>query len=388
MKSFTKKTFENLAAVHALHCISIFIPTHRTNKGGDGMKQDQINLKNQLKEASLQLSAFGLSDAEVDKEIKPIEDLLESTDFWLHLSDGLALFCAEGKLEHFTVPIDFEPFVYVSSHFYLKPMANLLRDTKECFLMKLSLNDLELYQVNSSEVFRITVSDLAPKEMTDTVGEDFEEKHLEGRVSNSRPDGQYNVYHGHGRSNDSVKKEEALRYFQQIDNGLKKLLNEQKLPLVIACVDYLYPIYSNANSYHFLEEQFIVGNPEHESVEDLAAEAMQIITKSYDEVLEAKQDRLQASFSKGEAAIDIHKVVPAAIGGRVDTLFVKANAEVWGTYEKETHEIKAAAARTVGDTDLLNLAVVETVKNGGEVHVITEDQMPDNATEIAATLRY
>lgn len=388
MKNFNKKVFNELANVHSTHCVSIYMPTHRANEEGKGYQMDRIVLKNQLKEAGQQLAVFGLGSLERDEYLKPIHDLLEQEEFWAHQSDGLAIFLDNGDLKYFSVPIDFEINTYVNSHFNLKPLVNLLSDTKSSLLLSLSLNQVELFQVNSTEIYKIEVADLIPGKMTDTVGEDYEEKQLEGRVSSSRSGESYDSYHGHGRSNDTIKKEEALRFFQQIDNGLEKLLNEYNLPLIVACVDYLFPIYQQANSYKLLKQEHIGGNPEHEKLEDLAEAAMQIVKKENESELKQIIEDFGASVTEGKSSDNLNKVVPAAVGGRIKQLLVQANTEQWGRYEKATHSIEKKTVRSVGDTDLINLAVVETLKNGGEVLVVNTMDMPLPDSEIAAIFRF
>src|SRR5437764_12746936 len=50
------------------------------------------------------------------------------------------------------------------------------------------------------------------------------------------------IFYGQGVGhNDS--KDHLLRYFQQIDRGLYELLRDESAPMVLAGVEYLFPIY-------------------------------------------------------------------------------------------------------------------------------------------------
>ena len=65
----------------------------------------------------------------------------------------------------------------------------------------------------------------------------------------------------HGQSADDAK-DRILRYFRQIDAGLRDLLREAQVPLVLAGVEYLLPIYKEVNTYQHLLDGGISGNPE------------------------------------------------------------------------------------------------------------------------------
>lgn len=388
MKNFNNQTFIDLASIHTNHCVSIYMPTHISNTEGEGYDMDRITLKNQIKEVEKQLQTFKVEESEIKKIVKPLNNLFDDEDFWAHQSNGLAIFIYNETVKFFNMPISFKESVSVDSHLYITPLVNLLSDTKSCILLKLNLDDVELYQVNSTEIFRIEVSDLIPSKMTDTVGEDYEEKQLEGRVASSRSGQNYDSYHGHGRSNDTVKKEEALRYFQQIDNGLQRLLNENKLPLVVACVDYLFPIYEEANSYNFLKKEHISGSPTKENLNELANSAMDIILKDKDENLKKIIEDFGSLVTEGKSTDKLENVIPAAVGGRVHQLLVKENTKVWGKYIQARHSIETKEVRHIGDSDLINLAVIETIKNGGEVLLVNEINMPTPKAELAAILRF
>ena len=58
---------------------------------------------------------------------------------------------------------------------------------------------------------------------------------------------------GHGGVTDDTK-ENLLKYFRLIDRGLHDLLKDERAPLVLAGVEYLFPIYREANTYPRLIE--------------------------------------------------------------------------------------------------------------------------------------
>jgi hypothetical protein len=72
---------------------------------------------------------------------------------------------------------------------------------------------------------------------------------------------------------------------------------------------------------------------------------------------------------------DPDAVVTAAFEGRVHQLYIDQRAELIGSY------------RTWFNEEILNLAAVETLVNGGKAFELPEDMMPAGAA-VVAVLRY
>jgi hypothetical protein len=84
------------------------------------------------------------------------------------------------------------------------------------------------------------------------------------------------MFHGHGVGKDDAK-DNILRFFHLLDQGLYALLGKESAPLVLAGVDYLFPIYREANSYPHLMERGIAGNPEGLKGEELHEQGWRIV---------------------------------------------------------------------------------------------------------------
>jgi hypothetical protein len=178
-----------------------------------------------------------------------------------------------------------------------------------------------------------------------------------------------------------------LEYFRQIDHGLHDILRDAKAPLVLAGVDYLHPIYRQANTYNHLIEDGITGNPEHLTAEDLQTMAWDLVEPIF---LQAQADA-KATYERyaatEQASDDIETIVPAAHFGRVDTLFITVDMQQWGTFDPETQRVQLTEEDDGTAADLLNVAAVQTVLHGGTVYAIAADQMPTHRA-LSAVFRY
>jgi hypothetical protein len=118
--------------------------------------------------------------------------------------------------------------------------------------------------------------------------------------------------------------------------------------------------------------------------------AWQIIEEDLTQEREEALDRYRQDV--GRSAHSTAPVLRAAVSGRVDTLFVAANAApVWGRIE-DTGEVDTRAERASGDSDLLNAALIHTARAGGTIYAF-DDAVPvfdrtNNQPVMAARFRY
>ncbi len=387
MTLLKKEQFRELANVHGAHCVSIYMPTHRS--GHEVIEDvDQITLKNQLKEAKSQLQNYGLSDPEIKDYLNPAYGLLKDDDFWRHQSDGLAVFLYEDNFEYMTLPVSFDEYVYVADHLYLKPMVPLLNRSERFFIMTLSIGDLKFYEATPHSIVNVVMEGLVPQSLEEalSVGEDYEQQSLQFRTGQGE-EGEA-MYHGHGSGAETEKKEEVLKYFREIDEGLMRMLHDEDAPLVLACVDYLKPIYEEANSYPHLFKEHISGNHEHTGMVTLHARAMDLLSDYLEKDKEKHYQQYHENVHKGLASYKEKEVIPAAMVGQVDTLFLQKNQNLWGLYDPEKHTIEVQDEKSIENACLLNKAATETIKNSGKVFLTDEENMPEKNTLANATFRY
>lgn len=387
MNIFKRSQFLELADIHAAHCVSIYITTHRVSTP-DNLYKDKMSLKNRIKQAEDQLQGFGLTEQESRSYLKKAYDLVEDEVFWSHCSDGLALFLYNGDLQYYTLPSAFDGFTYVSTHLYLKPLVEFLHGEGRHFIMALSLGNVHFYEATRHTITEVTTEGLIPEAIEEAVGADYEQKTLQYRSGQGERGSSTGMFHGHGSGNDSERKLEAQKYFRAIDEGLMQMLHDERAPLVIACVDYLYPIYKEANHYKYLEKQHISGNHDRLDIMQLKEKAWEIVKDTFEQERAAAKDKYDLLLSAGKAAFNPEEVIPAAIIGRAETLFLKRGALVWGTYDRDVNKVHIDQMQRTNNAELLNKAAVEAVKNGGEVYILEEPDMPDSTTPTNAIFRY
>ena len=384
MALITKKEIEALEGIHSESCISIFIPTHRA--GEEVLKgKDTLKLKNQLKEVSNKLENEEMGPREIDTLIAPIQELLDDSGFWRHQSDGLAIFRSDSFFKKYTLPVHFEAFNYVANGFYLKPLLPMFTGDGNFYVLALELEEVRLYEQTRHSIAEVVVDDLIPSRMEDRVGYDYEPKSLQYK---SQADAQGRaMYHGHAEG-DRDRKNEIARYFRAIDKGLMTLLKDDNVPMIVASQDYLFSIYKEENSYQYLLDDPINCNLSETDKFLLHEMAWEKVAPIFDEERKEKVETFKQYDGTGRTSSEIEQVVPAALEGKIDTLFVQNNADIWGIYDPEKRHVRVDEEPLPSSVSLLNKAAIKIFLNGGKVYLLEKDEMPNPNSKVNALYRY
>lgn len=383
MDLITHATVRELAETQQSPCISIYLPTHRNSRD---RRQDPIRLKNLLNDADAQLRDKGLGEAEVKELLASARRLIEDTNFWKYQSDGLALFLARGTFHHYRLPLGFEELAVVTDHFHLKPLLPLIQEDGRFYLLALSQNSARVFQGSRLSLSELDVAGM-PSSLAEALRFDDPEVSLQFRQKGAETGtDRAAIYHGHGAGADDRKKR-LLRYFQQIDRGLQELLADQHAPLVLAAVDYYLPIYREAARHRWLLDECVSGNPEDVSIADLHTRAWQIAEKEFSRSRQEAQEKLGQALSNNKGSQALKEIVRAAHQGRVDTLFVRRDEQMWGTFDPDSMSVHVHQEQQAGDKDLLDLAALQTFLMDGTVYAVPANELPERAS-VAAIYRF
>lgn len=376
---------KSLIAQQGKWCVSLYMPTHRM---GREQQQDPIRLKNLLAEAETKLLANGIRRPEVEKLMEPAEQLLWNRGFWQHQGDGLAIFLSNDFSEVYRLPASFEQLLVIANNFHIKPLLPLLGRTGTFYILALSLNNVRLFQATPDTLSEIGLD--FPTSLKEALWTDEPEKYLNlhsGSISTNEGKGGAAVFHGHNVSDE--EKTNILRFFQSVSQGLNALIETKTIPMVLAGVDYLLPIYREASTYQNILKDSVIGNPDREDLRKLHREAWNIARPLFEESQKKAFEKFQQLYGQQTelAATDLETAVKAARFGQVETLFIPLGRQIWGRYDAETNRVSRAAEPGAEHEDLLDLAAAETILNSGQVFAVPPEQMPGDG-ELAVILRY
>ncbi|HEX5808109.1 MAG TPA: hypothetical protein VFY25_05545 [Anaerolineales bacterium] len=376
---------KSLIAQQQKWCVSLYMPTHRL---GREQQQDPVRLKNLLAEAETKLLANGIRRPEVQKLMSPAEQLLWDRDFWQHQGDGLAIFLANDFSRVYRLPAAFEELLVIGNGFHIKPLLPLLGRGEKFYILAVSLNSVRLFEATLDTIQEVTLD--FPTSMEEVLWADDPEKFLNlhsGSNSQNEGRGGAAVFHGHDPADED--KTNILRFFQSVNQGLETLIEDKRIPMILAGVDYLLPIYREASTYRNTLEDSIIGNPDRANIKELHATGWNIARPLFEESQKKAYEKFeQLSGQQSDlATTDLSKAVKAAAFGQVETLFVPLGTQIWGRYDAEQNHVTMASEPGAQTEDLLDLAATQTILNSGQVFAVPREQLPCDC-DVAVILRY
>jgi hypothetical protein len=382
MDIFTVRDLQTLIDTQSGSCLSLYMPVH---PHGRDSEQDPIRFHNLLREAEARLLAGGLRTPDVRSILAPAEALLQDSLFWSRGGVGLALFAAEGYFQTYRLALRFPELVVVGSRFHVKPVMSTLASDGRFYILALSQKEVRLLEATRHTVDAIDTERTLPALAEALQYERYERQSGVHTTTSMGPGQAQTSYHASDIT--AGAKERIVRWFHKIDDELAALRKGQEYPLVLAGVEYLFPLYREANTYSQLLEGGVPGNPELLRPEELHAGAWPMVEPLFTAGREAAADRYAQLAGTGRTTADPAEAVVAARHGRMDTLFVAADAQVWGRYDPATDSVERHDEPAPADSDLLDQAALLTLKNSGTVYAVPSEQIPGGGV-LAAVLRY
>lgn len=379
---FTRTDLESLLNAGSPHCLSLYMPTEKTEPG---VRQNLIRFKNLLTEAEELLSQRGTPSGPAAKILRPLQKMISDNFYWANQDAGLAILGSSETVRMWRLSMECDKLAVVADHFHLKPMMTFLQTDHAFYVLALSRNDARLLHCSNQGAVEVKPAGM-PRGLAEALKYDDPQKQLQFHTGAKGASGRRPaMFHGHGAGIDESK-ENLLRYFQAVNKSLESMLRKETAPLIIACVGYLFPVYRTANTYPHLLEEIIEGNPDGLRAEQLQACAWPIVEK----LVEGEKDYYLSVFEKkagtGYSSTNIEEIAQAARYGRVDILFVAEDEEQWGVFDETGRRAVLHDGRRPDNYDLSNYAAVQTLNHGGTVFTNPAARVPGGRA--AAIYRY
>jgi hypothetical protein len=370
--------------------ISMFMPTYRS---GADMRQGPARLKNLTKQAEEKLAATGVRSSDTGTMLSSVRSLANDSFFWQNQADGLAVFIGPDVFRYYRVPITLKELSVVSSRFHIKPLYPLLMEDGRFYILTVSQKEVKMFQCTRFGYREVVLPESVPVSLAEaTKYEELERtQQFHGHLGDR-------VYHGHigleasgaimtshGRTVTEENKDRLSRYFRDIDRGLREIMHDETAPLIFSGVDYLFPIYKQANTYQRLLDTVVPGNPGRLSIRDIHSKCLDVLKPIFGQAKAQAIRRYDMLMGTGLATTEAREIVENSFYGKIDTLLVDESRELWGVFNRESGTAAFHAAPEPCDEDLLDFAVTNTITKKGSTFVLKRDEIP--GLTVAAILR-
>lgn len=385
MTQFERSDIERLVEARSGPCVSIYAPMI---EAGAETRQNRIRFKNLVQEAEQQLKSDWEMSPEASKEfLQPLRGWIEDTEFWQHQGRGLAVYRAADLTDRFKIPLEVRERVVVQERFHIGSLLPLLTGDGRYYVLALSQKSVRLFEGSRDGVHEIDLGD-TPRSLEEAVGRETEEFHLQYHTSSLQRGGGEGapVYHGQGGGEDDATREIAV-FFKRVASGVDaRVANEA--PLVLACVEYLAPIYRQASQHDHLLEEIVAGNPDRLSGQELRERAWELVEPVFDVQRQEFLESYRGKAGTGLTTAGVEETLLAAVDGRVEVLFVVRGVEVMGRFDAAERRVDLGEQDGGGARDLKEETAVQVLLHGGTVLSIDPDEMPAEGARTAAILRF
>ena len=363
--------------------ISLLIP--QAEPGTDGEKA-RITLENELAEARARLEGLDARDRET--LMAPLDGLHEEVRRYGR--GTIAAFRNRERFEVLRTHAPVEAAVEVANQFLLKPLVSESARELEILVLALTLENVRVFRVSRDEMTPLPLSDNVPQSLEDAVGHEVEHGSLQhhggGRSTTGarfvgRSSGtEQGIFHGHGVGKDD-RKDEIRTFIAR----LAKALGDEplpELPIVLAGVNFeTSMLRSHSSDPRIVQDALIDMSPDGCTDEELRQAALGAL----DSIAEQRRNEAWQRLAEPErielVARDLDDVLRAGVQGKIDTLFVRPEAERRGHYDGQALRLTLDER---GPEELYNTTVCLTLQHGGRAYPIPESEDAD----LVALLRF
>lgn len=289
-----------------------------------------------------------------------------------------ASWSAEHGLHVFGLPFDTGERACVSKGAVLRPIVRAAQAGPQRYrVLVLSANQVALYEGDQNALSPVETKSL-PKSLEDALGTELTESSLQYHSTDRH--GGRPTFHGQGGAS-RERDVDLERFLRLVARGLEAEVGGAVIPLVLAADASHRP-----GLEQFLEQDVglvpeqLEGNPEHLSLSALHDATWSLVSETAGDA----QSSLRIARQGSKPLItQISELVENAVMGRIRRLWVPEHGSIPGRLDRAS----GRAVEAWGDDDLIESLVVEVLRRGGEVAVVTGHSFPDDADSLAAELR-
>ncbi|MFW6256685.1 MAG: hypothetical protein ACOC2O_00940 [Bacillota bacterium] len=384
MDEVTKEDLNQLINYEQEPCVSLYMNTRKD--AGAEMEKMRISFKNLLSEVEKKLEKDWKMDSRKQENfLDKAKKLIGERTFWQHQSEGLAMFIGPDIFSYYRIPVSVKNQVSISKYFNIIDLIPEYQDQGKYYVLALSRKKSQFFLSTKEGIQDIEIDNM-PREISDIEkGVEIEEE-PQYRSQSSYSSGQQEVFHGESHG-DEKHPQNFLKFIKQINKAINKYLQEKQKPLILMCVQDLFPIYQKVNTYPHLNKDFARGNPHRLNQEKIQQKTWEVMKNYFNNEKKELIEQFNNLQSTEKTSTKIKDIIPAAFFGKIDKLLIKKNSSQQGIYDSEKNEVFLSNKEKPEYYDLYNLAAIKTFTTGGEISLLEEEKMPGN-TNIAAIYRF
>ncbi|QDT07041.1 hypothetical protein K227x_54660 [Rubripirellula lacrimiformis] len=348
-------------------CVSLLMRTH---KNGRETTQNSIRFKNLISEA---IEKVGDRCDTLQGRLQEFAKLEHDEKFWQNQSEGFALFACEDFDQRFKLGHSPDELVYVADHFYTLPIASVCCGGGSTRVLALSWERARLFSCEGHTAQEIC-NEQFPVEMDELVTERDAEEQLQFSTHSTQGGGPAGpnggstaMYHGHGEGEGKIAADRDM-YLTRVGRMVADVTYNTKHPLIVVATEEVAGHFTSTTDVDVVE--VIHASPDGLEDQDLQKRIVEASHRLLKKSGEAFTEQLGTAIAKNAGSTDLADIVVQAANGRVDTLLIGSVGLQYGNFDRDSRKVEI---HEDGETELVNLAVRETLQAGGSVAELASD---------------
>jgi len=321
----------------------------------------------------------------IDSIMEPFYKLEEDRNFWNNTLDGIAVLANENKCIIYNLQVPVKEFAVVNNSFHIKPLIQAFQHVESYQLLGLSHNNFSLYQGNKYGFSEIEIDSDISRTLGEVLGKQTTEPSLNHGAFGGA--GRATVYHGQGDKKEEDDKD-TEKYFRYVDHYVYDNFSKvSKLPLILVSLKEYHTQFKNLSNNQYLIEEGIDYSYDSLEMEQLMSKVLEIIEPLNLEKTKTIIEAYKNAEAESMGSSELVQVSKAAYESKVKTILIEENRIISGNIDYNTGKIKSGNIDNPEFGDILNDLAGLVLNKGGNVFIISKDQIPDT-TGVAAIYRY
>lgn len=353
--------------------VSIYMPIEPNQRD---QRAPEARLRMLVDMAEARLERSGMDLRERTSLLGPVRDFASSADFARHRDPGLAIFATSAKelndaVQVVPLPLALPEIVVVGPDFHVKPLLPLMAANQRFNILALSKTNVRLLTATP-----FTWTELPLEALPIELQAQLDSRAEAAEATAEDPD------------LEDARKELLVSSARSIATAVKAALGEDPAPVVLVADPHVAGHFLQQAQLRQIHPQPLHLNPFALGDVELHARALDVIRPNLDADLQTAMELVNARLGTAEptVAIKLEEILVAAREGRVDAVIVAEDEPLWGRLDPDG-QVVAHGTPGPDDEDLLNLAAVLALRNGGRAFALPRARLP-RQVPAAATFRF
>lgn len=370
LDKLTQDDLLKLTSVTEGPCISIYIP---------GMPEKTLQLEYEtLVRRAAHLLSLDRRNGDKERVLGPLYNFnpaehLQRSDF------GMAIFVNKHWSGFYLAGYTMPSKVVVAETFHLRPLLQDLQGESSCHILTLSPSEAILLHCHGGTGTELHTFLFHQGQHSNSI----HWKHLDESETSQIPHLKSHL-RGRGTEDTQCKKRGLKLFLRWIEAKIGKEHGFKEIPLLVFTSENMFHAYKEIT--HHPNPVLFKREPSRNSyrTEGLIHQAQIYLQKESSQQKNVSAHELEGLNRQKKVIEDLVKISRAAMNGKVRTLFLQHNSEVWGELNRRSGHITFHEKQTnAKDDDVLDDIACEVIRHGGEVVVLGKADMPSTSPAAA-----